>query len=170
MARYRYLTCKSIFAAFMEEMIADACATGSDQRLDDYGTLTLNIRGRFEGVDDQFDPERHELAFSFKTGRRFKGNRPRFALENKVPPTYVTVYSVCAKNAMKSDAGCFFMVKGLDTLCNGKHVRMTEGDSVGWSYRALDGTELSGPCEVFSNDAGTCDFHWPEAIPDSSQA
>ena len=59
----------------MEEMIADACATGSDQRLDDYGTLTLNIRGRFEGVDDQFDPERHELAFSFKTGRRFKGNR-----------------------------------------------------------------------------------------------
>ena len=58
------------------------------------------------------------------------------------------------------------MIWGHDTLCNGKHVRMSGDDSVTWSCKLADGTEKSGVCDkVFNNTECTLDFHWPEDIP-----
>ena len=77
---------KSVFTGVMEETIRDAQETGSVQRLGDYGTLRLNLRGRFKGVDDVYDPARHTLAFSFTPGKRLRTCKPAFTLENKVQP------------------------------------------------------------------------------------
>ena len=56
---------QSVFTGVMEETIRDAQETGRTQQLGDYGSLKLNLRGRFEGIDDAYDPARHTLAFSF---------------------------------------------------------------------------------------------------------
>ena len=157
---------QSVFTGVMEETIRDTQETGRTQRLGDYGTLRLNLRGRFEGIDDAYDPARHELAFSFTPGKRLRTCKPAFALENKVPPRCIYVDGICGKDNPDPWRGMWFMIWGHDTLCNGKYVRMSGDDSVTWSCKLADGTEKSGVCDkVFDNTACTLDFHWPEDIP-----
>ena len=157
---------QSIFTGFMEEMIRDARETANIQQLGDYGSLKLNLRGRFEGVDDVYDPARHELAFSFTPGKRLRTCKPAFVLENRVQPKCIYVDCICGKDNPDPLRGHFFMIWGHDTLCNGKYVKMSGDDSVTWSCKLADGTEKSGVCDkVFNNTASTLDFHWPEDIP-----
>ena len=157
---------QSVFTGVMEETIRDAQETGRTQRLGDYGTLRLNLRGRFKGVDDVYDPARHTLAFSFTPGKRLRTCRPAFTLENKVLPKYINIENVCGKNNPDPWRGMWFMIWGHDTLCNGKYVRMSGDDSVTWSCTLADGTVKSGVCDkVFDNTTTTLDFHWPEDIP-----
>ena len=157
---------QSIFTGFMEEMIRDAGETANIQQLGDYGSLKLNLRGRFEGIDDAYDPARHELAFSFTPGKRLRTCTPAFALENKVQPKCIYVDCICGANNTDPLRGHWFMIWGHDTRCNGKYVRMSGDDSVTWSCTLADGTEKSGVCDkVFDNTTTTLDFHWPEDIP-----
>ena len=74
---------QSVFTGVMEETIRDTQETGRTQRLGDYGTLRLNLRGRFEGIDDVYDPARHELAFSFTPGKRLRTCKPAFVINEK---------------------------------------------------------------------------------------
>ena len=161
---------QSIVRAFFEEMVDDLCETASDQHVADYGTLTVNLRGHFDGDNDVFDPDRHELSFAFKTGRRFKKCKPKFTLENRNPPVKAHITSIVGRLEGHAIAGygCMYMVKGGDTTCNGENIKMLPGDSLTWSCKLADGREVSGPCEVYHNDAFTCDFRWPEAIPDEA--
>lgn len=157
---------QSVFTGFMEETIRDARETGNVQQLGDYGSLKLNLRGRFEGIDDVYDPARHALAFSFTPGKRLRTCKPAFALENRVLPKYINIESVCGKDSPDSWRGMLFMIWGHDTLCNGQYVKMSGDDSVTWSCKLADGTEKSGACDkVFNNTPCTLDFHWPEDIP-----
>ena len=157
---------QSIFTGFMEEMIRDAGETANIQQLGDYGSLKLNLRGRFEGIDDAYDPARHTLAFSFTPGKRLKTCTPAFVLENRVPSKCIYVDGICGKDNPDPWRGHWFMIWGHDTLCNGKYVRMSGDDSVTWSCKLADGTVRSGVCDkVFNNTPCTLDFHWPEDIP-----
>ena len=157
---------QSVFTGFMEETIRDARETGNVQQLGDYGSLKLNLRGRFEGIDDVYDPARHALAFSFTPGKRLRTCKPAFALENRVLPKYINIESVCGKDSPDSWRGMLFMIWGHDTLCNGQYVKMSGDDSVTWSCKLADGAEKSGACDkVFNNTPCTLDFHWPEDIP-----
>ena len=157
---------QSVFTGVMEETIRDTQETGRVQQLGGYGSLKLNLRGRFEGVDDVYDPARHALAFSFTPGKRLRACKPAFALENRVLPKYINIESVCGKDSPDSWRGMLFMIWGHDTLCNGKYVVMSGDDSVTWSCTLADGTVRSGVCDkVFNNTPCTLDFHWPEDIP-----
>ena len=160
---------QSIFRGVMEEAIRDARERGGIQHLGDYGSLALNLRGRFDGVDDTYDPARHALAFSFTPGKRLKACKPSFTLENKVQPKYINIECVCGVNSPDPRRGNWFMIQGRDTLCNGKYVKMTGDDAVTWSCKLADGTVKSGVCDkVFNNTTVTLDFHWPEDIPDEA--
>ena len=155
---------KSIVTGFFEEAVEGACENGEIQHIGGYGSLALNLCGRFEGVDDTFDPARHRLEFSFTPDRRLKRRKVRFELENKVPRRQVVIESACG-NGPAVNYGVWFMLWGKDVLCNGKNVKMVPGDSVAWACTLPDGTERSGPCDVFKNTDTTVDFRWPEDIP-----
>ena len=155
---------KMIAICFLEEVIRDACTTGNVQKLDDYGSFELNLHGRFEGVNDVYDPKRHTLDMTFKGGRKFKDIEPKFTLVNRVKPETIIIYGAIGKYIQGVSQGYWYMTWGYDTMCNGENVRMYEGDSVTWSVK-IGKQEYSGPCEVYKNSSGTLDFRWPEGIP-----
>ena len=160
---------RGILTEFFNDIIENSRETAQLQQLGDFGSLAVNLRGRFKGVDDTFDPERHNVAFVFRPGKMLKNLKPDFVLENAVEAKSVRIENAISSGKAGVERGTWYMSWGFDTHCNGRYVRMCEGDSVTWSCTLADGTEVSGPCDgIFNNTACTLDFHWPSTIPEAA--
>lgn len=160
---------EAVFSEVMDEIIRDACQSARIQNLSDYGSLTLNLHGKFDGIDDRFDPSRHSLEFKFTNGKALKNVRPGFELEN------ITKGAKIELLGMAADPDLFgppverrFMAWGLDTYCQGSEIQLCEGAAATWACKLADGSTHAGPVEVFNNDKFLLDFRWPSGIPEAA--
>lgn len=162
---------EAVFSEVMDEVIRDSLGTARLQKLGEYGSFTINLRGRFTGIDDHFDPKRHWLELKFTNGAKMKNLKPAFELENEAKGGVVTLTAIAGdpdryKMPVTSP---YYMVWGLDTFCVGQNCQLCEGeDTATWSTELADGSTHSGPLTVFQNDAGVLDFRWPSSIPEAA--
>ena len=170
MARALNLSPKTLalhFEAVMEAVMQEAATTGRICRLGDYFTLEPHVRGRFDGIDDTFDPSRgHAVVFTVKSGRKLKKPRTDLVPENERRPCVAKIKSVLSVDAgPRPKYGR--LVFGHDISVVGKDLDLLEGDSATWKV-ALDGQTLSGEFTVLENDPIHLLLKWPEAIPRSA--
>ena len=125
------------------------------------------VRGRFDGIDDTFDPSRgHAVVFTVKSGRKLKKPRTDLVPENERRPCVAEIKSVLSMDAgPRPKYGK--LVFGHDISIVGKNRDLLEGDSVTWKV-ALNDQTLSGEFTILENDPIHLLLKWPEAIPQSA--
>ena len=155
------------FKAVMDAVLEEAATTGRICRVDDYFTIESHVRGRFDGLDDTFDPSRgHVVAFTVKPGRKLKMLKSALVPENECRPCVAKI-----GNELSVDAGpaakCNRLVFGFGLSIVGRNLILLDGDVATWKVK-LGGETLSGEFSVLANDTMRLLLKWPEAIPPSA--
>lgn len=158
----------SIFTDCFNEAIRDACRTGRNQILGEYATLGLTLCGRFDGVDDHFDPTRHRFEFKLTPRKKLKKPATRFAVENIVRSEQIIINSIVGEFDGQRIADLRSMIWGRETLCTGSYLLLKEGTVPTWSCKLAGGTECSGALDVCENDTCILNFRWPAEIPEAA--
>ena len=155
------------FKAVMDAILEEAATSGRICRVGDYFTIEPHVRGRFDGIDDTFDPSRgHEVALTVKAGRKLKAPKTDLVPENECRPCVAKIGNVLSVDAGPA-AKCNQLVFGYDLSIVGWNLVLLDGDAATWNVR-LGGETLTGTFKVLANDTGRLLLKWPEAIPPSA--
>ncbi len=155
------------FEAVMDAILKEATATGRICKAGDYFTIEPHVRGRFNGIDDTFDPARgHAVALTIKPGRKLKAPKTDLVPENEQHPYVARVSSVLSMDAGPA-ARCNHLVFGHDISIVGQNLLLFDGDTATWQVMLGDKT-LSGDFTVLANDQMRLLLKWPESIPPSA--
>lgn len=159
---------KCIFTDVWDEVLRDACRTGRSQCLGDFATLALNLHGRFDGIDDHFDPKRHTLKFTLTPGRKLRKPATTFEIENVIKSPQIVIHSIVGEFDGRILPEDRYMIWGRETLCTGVYLLLKEGTIPTWSCKLADRTECSGALDVCENDTCVLNFRWPAEIPEAA--
>ena len=125
---------KMILEHTFETMIENTLKDGNSRRLGDYFMLQMEVGGRFDGPDDQFDDERHRLRLKL---------RPLKALKRKPGRNDVHVYNRNAGPKVSIDSihsvskpGTDILVFGEDIVLEGENLHFIE--AVGRTSKDMD--------------------------------
>lgn len=108
----------------LQSMIDNTCKDGRTRKIDDYLSISLKVHGKFEEPDEDFNPEKHELALTLKPLSAFRPKNMPLVPVNRKRRRQFRVYSVL--DAVNPDKGINhvyygheFIVKGSDFLKDG---------------------------------------------------
>lgn len=104
----------------LDTMIENTLKDGNSRRLGDYFVLQMEVCGRFDSPDDQFDANRHRLALTL---------RPLKALKRKPGRDDVKVYNRNAGPKVSIERICSASTPGNDTLVFGDDI-VIEGENL----------------------------------------
>lgn len=155
-------------------LFAEAERTGDLIKVGDYFTIEPHVRGRFDGVDDTFDPMRgHHVALALKAGSRLKAAVTGLQPENELPPIRARVFNVLSQGV--PEARHNHLVFGHPLSVVGRNLELLEGDAVHWQVRlpghpGVDDAwtaeeSFLGDFDVLENDAGHLLLAWPHVLP-----
>ena len=154
---------KLIVRGVLQTMIDKTAEDGKTRRIDDYLSVSLKVRGKFDSEDEDFDPEKHELALSLKQLSAF---RPEFSLQpvNKNRKRQFRIYSIRdAEHKRKNKQ----VIWGKDFIIKGDSLLQKDGTcSVGCLMKGPDGVYHSVEPEVVSFSDTEVRCHWPEEFAD----
>lgn len=166
---------KMILEHTLDTMIENTLQDGNSRRLGDYFVLQMEVSGRFDSPDDQFDAERHSLKLTL---------RPLKALKRKPGRNDVKVYNRNAGPKVSIDRIYSASTPGKDTLVFGDDI-VLEGENL---FIIDESTEIqdsltigyysqfmvrpiicsaSGPVEMVSDDGRRIVIPWKETIGQS---
>ena len=152
------------FKAVMDAVLQEATTTGNICRVGDYFTIEPHVRGRFDGIDDTFDPTRgHAISLTVKPGRKLKAPKIDLKPENERRPCVAWIGNVLSVGC-ETKVRCNRLVFGYDLSIVGRNLALLEGDAAMWKVQ-IDRESLSGHFEVLENDATRLLLRWPETIP-----
>ena len=155
------------FKAALDAILKEATTTGRICRIGDYFTVEPHVRGRFDGIDDTFDPARgHVVALTIKAGRKMKAPKTDLVPENECRPCVAKIGNVLSVDAGPA-ARCNQLVFGCDLSIVGWNLDLLDGDSATWKVK-MGGETMSGEFEVLASDTTRLLLRWPEAIPPSA--
>jgi len=155
------------FNAVMDAILEESVTNGRICRVGDYFTIEPHVRGRFDGIDDTFNPSHgHSVALTLKSGRRLKELKTDLVPENECRPCVAKIRSVLSVDAGPA-AKCNRLVFGCDLSIVGLNLAILDGDAAKWNVK-LGGKTLSGTFKVLATDAMRLLLKWPEEIPPSA--
>ena len=111
---------KMILEHTFDTMIANTLKDGNSRRLGDYFVLQMEVEGRFESPDDQFDANRHKLALKL---------RPLKAMKRKPGRDDISVYNRNAGPQVVIDRMHSASTPDKDTLVFGDDI-VLEGENL----------------------------------------
>lgn len=150
---------KIIVRGVLKTMITKTAEDGITRRIDDYLSVSLKVHGKFESVDEDFDPEKHELALSLRPLMAF---RPKFNLQpvNINRKRQFRVYSVAPADGSRK-AGEVVWRK--DIRIKGADLLQESGEGfVSCQMKGPNGVYLCANPEIVSASAAEIVCHWPE--------
>jgi len=157
---------KLIVRGVLQTMIDKTAEDGVTRRIDDYLTVSLKVRGKFESKDDDFDPARHALALSVRPLAAF---RPKFNLKpvNVDHKRQFRIYSITAADGSRPAGKVVwrkdFRIKGADLL-------QENGEAfVACQMKGPDGTYFSVNPVIASASSTEIVCHWPEEYDEGYQ-
>ena len=152
------------FKAALDAILKEATTTGRICRIGDYFTVEPHVRGRFDGIDDTFDPARgHAVALTVKAGRKLKAPKTDLVPENECRPCVAKIGNVLSVDAGPA-AKYNQLVFGCDLSIVGRNLVLMDGDAATWKVK-LGGETQSGEFRVLASDMTRLLLKWPEAIP-----
>ncbi|MCQ2390679.1 MAG: hypothetical protein MJ240_04595 [Kiritimatiellae bacterium] len=166
---------RTYFMGALEVLVAAAAETGKIIRVGEYLTIEPHVRGRFAGVDAEFDPAQgHSVALTVKPGTRLKSPKTALVPENVVKPIRARVDSVASDGGSRPNR----LVFGRDIVVLGRNLDLLEGDAVTWqvklpSIQDPDGTwqpgaQFAGTFDVLANDPCLLRLKGPESLPETA--
>ena len=126
-------TLKMFINATLDTMIENTLRDGKGRRLGDYFTLQLEVKGRFEDQNEQFDPQKHHLALKLKPLKALR-RKPPFrdgitAFNRNAGPK---VALEALRSASTPDSPN--LVFGEDLVITGQNLSLLFGDTISIAY------------------------------------
>lgn len=150
---------KLYLRSILQSMIDRTAADGKTRKIDDYLSVSLKIHGKFDSEDEDFNPEKHELALSLRPLGAF---HPKFKLQpvNVNRKWQFRIYSIAVADGSRS-AGQVVWQK--DFRIRGDDLLPESGESyVSCQMKGPDGTYYNVNPEIVSASAKEIVCHWPE--------
>jgi len=135
-------TLKMFIEATLDTMIENTLRDGNSRRLGDYFTLQLEVKGRFDEQDEQFDPLKHRIALKLKplkALRRKPSFRDGVTAFNRNAGPKVELESLRSASTPDSPD----LVFGQDLVIVGENLTLLEDDHIDISYCDRDGIQHS---------------------------
>lgn len=153
----------------LETMVANTLKDGYSRRLDDYFTLQVDVKGRFDEKGSDFDPSKHKIVLTLKplNGLRRKPSRDLVPYTKNNGPK-VVLTSLRSVSTPESE----WLKWGDDLMLAGENLEMMEGDELKYVYADQEGYRISGSLEWDSPGvefvSGGIRFEWKRLIGDFS--
>ena len=124
----------------LDTMIENTLKDGYSRRLDNYFTLQVDVRGRFDEKGSDFDPKRHRIVLTLKplTAMRRKASRDLVPYTKNNGPK-VLLESLRSVSTPDSE----WLKWGDDLVITGENLEMLDGDELKFLYHNQDGSGLS---------------------------
>lgn len=116
---------KMYLRGILQTMIENTCKDGRTRKIDEFLSVGVNVHGRFDAADEDFDPEKHELALVIRPLGAFWTRKIDVVPVNKNRRRQFRIYSVV--DAENADKGANNVYLGHEFIINGADLSH-EGD------------------------------------------
>ena len=168
-------TLKMILEHTLETMIANTLRDGNSRRLGDYFMLQLEVKGRFDSPDEQFDDKRNKLALKIRPlkAMKRKPGRDDLRVYNRNAGPKASIGRIYSASAPDKDT----LVFGDDIVLEGENLFLLDDvadvqDSltVGYYTQRLRGPivcSVSGGSEMVSDSGRRITIPWGPTVGQS---
>ena len=131
----------------LSTMIENTLKDGHSRRLDNYFTLQVDVKGRFDEKGSDFDPARHKIVLTLKplSGLRRKASRDLVPYTKNNGPK-VSLESLRSASTPDSE----WLKWGDDLVITGENLDMLDGDELNYLLRCQDGDVGTGTLTAYS--------------------
>lgn len=147
---------------FLQTMIDNTLKDGRTRKIDGYLETSLSLRGEFADARDDFDPERHKLAFSVKPLSAFRPDLKQLLPVNVNRIKQFRVTSIYPAEGPRKNRT---VIIGKDFLIRGNSLTMTKDVHVTVNiYDPFKREGLSIDPEILSATENEIRCAWPEEV------
>lgn len=166
---------KMILEHTLDTMITNTLKDGNSRRLGDYFMLQLEVKGRFDAVDEQFDDNRNRLALKLRPlkAMKRKPGREDITVYNRNAGPKVSISRIYSTSAPEKDT----LVFGDDIVLEGENLFLLDDPTeiqddltVGYYTQRLRGPivcSVSGGPEMVSDSGRRITIPWESTVGQS---
>lgn len=166
---------KMILEHTLDTMITNTLKDGNSRRLGDYFMLQLEVKGRFNALDEQFDDNRNKLALKLRPlkAMKRKPGREDIAVYNRNAGPKVSISRIHSASAPDKDT----LVFGDDIVLEGENLFLLDDPTeiqdeltVGYYTQRLRGPiicSVSGGPEMVSDSGRRITIPWESTVGQS---
>lgn len=166
---------KMILEHTLDTMITNTLKDGNSRRLGDYFMLQMEVKGRFDALDEQFDDNRNKLALKLRPlkAMKRKPGREDIAVYNRNAGPKVSISRIYSASAPDKDT----LVFGDDIVLEGENLFLLDDPTeiqdeltIGYYTQRLRGPivcSMSGSSEMVSDSGRRITIPWEPTVGDS---
>lgn len=166
---------KMILEHTLDTMITNTLKDGNSRRLGDYFMLQMEVKGRFDALDEQFDDNRNKLALKLRPlkAMKRKPGREDIAVYNRNAGPKVSISRIYSASAPDKDT----LVFGDDIVLEGENLFLLDDPNeiqdeltIGYYTQRLRGPivcSMSGSSEMVSDSGRRITIPWEPTVGDS---
>ena len=141
-------TIRIVIDQFFSTVIANTLEDGNTRRIGDYFSIGLNVKGRFDELGDDFDPEKHHLELAIRPLKRLKEVIPLTGIEpyNRNAGPKVVINRVYSSSSKRGNT----IVFGEDIIIEGENLFILPN----WGYTKEHGLGDSFSIAFYTQKSG----------------
>ena len=163
---------KMILEHTLDTMITNTLKDGNSRRLGDYFMLQMEVKGRFDALDEQFDDNRNKLALKLRPlkAMKRKPGREDIAVYNRNAGPKVSISRIYSASAPDKDT----LVFGDDIVLEGENLFLLDDPTeiqdeltIGYYTQRLRGPivcSMSGSSEMVSDSGRRITIPWEPTV------